>query len=71
MPTHEDIKRRAFELWDQRGRPLGSPEADWFKAEQEASQIELDSLLVKVAHELGKNLGKGVALLKELHPTKD
>jgi Protein of unknown function (DUF2934) len=70
MPSHEDIERRAFELWEQRGRPSGTPEIDWFEAEHEASQIQLDGVLLRVAHEVGKGLGKGVAFLKELHPTK-
>jgi len=25
---------RAYQLWQQRGRPEGSPEKDWFRAEQ-------------------------------------
>ncbi len=29
------ISARAYELWVQRGCPIGSPETDWFRAEQE------------------------------------
>lgn len=29
------IEMRAYQLWEERGRPWGSPEADWFAAEQE------------------------------------
>ncbi|MHB8524992.1 MAG: DUF2934 domain-containing protein [Candidatus Acidiferrales bacterium] len=29
------IRQRAYELWEQRGRPIGSPEVDWFRAENE------------------------------------
>jgi hypothetical protein len=29
----EAIKRKAYELWEKRGRPLGSPEVDWIEAE--------------------------------------
>jgi hypothetical protein len=32
--THEEIARLAYELWEQRGRPLGSPEIDWHAAER-------------------------------------
>ena len=71
MPSYQDIERRAFELWEQRGRPPGTPEIDWFKAEQEVSRIELDDVLVRVAHDVGKGLGRGVAFLKDLYPTKD
>ena len=28
------IERLAYELWEQRGRPLGSPEEDWRRAEE-------------------------------------
>jgi hypothetical protein len=31
--THEQIARLAYELWERRGRPLGSPEIDWYAAE--------------------------------------
>ena len=30
-----DISTLAYELWIQRGCPLGSPEVDWFRAEEE------------------------------------
>jgi hypothetical protein len=29
------IAARAYELWQQRGCPIGSPEVDWFQAEDE------------------------------------
>ena len=31
---HEFVAKLAYELWQQRGRPFGSPEVDWFAAEQ-------------------------------------
>jgi hypothetical protein len=31
---NEFIARLAYELWVQRGQPLGSPDIDWFAAEQ-------------------------------------
>jgi hypothetical protein len=34
-PLHEEIARRAYELWEQRGRSHGSREEDWFRAEGE------------------------------------
>jgi hypothetical protein len=30
-----EIERLAYRFWEQRGRPFGSPEADWFEAERE------------------------------------
>ena len=31
---HEFGKKLAYKFWAQRGRPLGSPDVDWFGAEQ-------------------------------------
>ena len=31
---HEFVERLAHKLWEQRGRPVGSPDIDWFAAEQ-------------------------------------
>ena len=33
--AHEDIARLAYSFWEARGRQVGSPEEDWFRAEQE------------------------------------
>lgn len=35
-PLNQDtIASRAYELWQVRGCPIGSPEEDWFRAETE------------------------------------
>jgi hypothetical protein len=31
----DEIARRAYALWESRGRPIGSPEEDWYRAMQE------------------------------------
>jgi hypothetical protein len=31
---HEFVAKLAYKLWEQRGRPLGSPEVDWLAAER-------------------------------------
>ena len=31
---YEFVTKLAYKLWEQRGRPLGSPDVDWFAAEQ-------------------------------------
>ena len=31
---HEFVERLAYQHWEARGRPLGSPEVDWFAAER-------------------------------------
>jgi hypothetical protein len=33
--SREFIARRAYDLWEQTGRPLGSPEVDWNQAVRE------------------------------------
>jgi hypothetical protein len=35
ITRHEEIARLAYSLWQARGCPVGSPETDWFRAEQE------------------------------------
>jgi hypothetical protein len=34
-PDHSEIAALAYELWKDRGCPIGSPEEDWFQAEAE------------------------------------
>ena len=46
-PSHQEIRLRAHELWQERGRPLGTPETDWFKAERELSR-KLEGALSRV-----------------------
>ncbi len=31
----EDIARLAYQIWEERGRPSGSAEADWYEAERQ------------------------------------
>jgi len=44
---HELVQKLAYQRWEKRGRPFGSPEIDWFAAEKAmracllASGIEL------------------------------
>jgi Protein of unknown function (DUF2934) len=33
--TLEELSARAFECWQERGCPIGSPEVDWAQAEQD------------------------------------
>jgi len=32
--NHQEIERLAYWLWQERGMPMGSPDEDWFFAEQ-------------------------------------
>jgi hypothetical protein len=35
---HSVTEKLAYENWERRGRPLGSPEVDWFAAERTLAQ---------------------------------
>jgi len=34
-PRNDEIAALAYQLWEERGCPIGSPEQDWFLAEAE------------------------------------
>jgi len=55
--THEEIARLAYELWERRGRTLGSPEVDWYAAESALrardSQEQFSLLSVRLEPEEG------------------
>lgn len=34
---HKEVEDLAYELWDRRGRPVGSPDEDWLRAEKTLS----------------------------------
>jgi hypothetical protein len=40
---YEQVSDLAYRLWDARGRPLGSPQVDWFLAERLVNEYRQDS----------------------------
>jgi hypothetical protein len=38
MKKHEAVEKLAYQQWEERGSPFGSPDEDWFHAEQEIMQ---------------------------------
>jgi hypothetical protein len=36
-PSHEEIALRAYQLWEERGKPHGSHEEDWHLAEHQVT----------------------------------
>ena len=34
-PDRKEVEELAYHYWEDRGRPLGSPDEDWFRAEAE------------------------------------
>jgi Protein of unknown function (DUF2934) len=43
---HEFVAKLAYQLWEERGGPFGSPEVDWFAAEQAVYSSLLASGLI-------------------------
>ena len=39
----EAVAKRAYELWQERGCPCGSPDDDWFRAEHEVRSSTTES----------------------------
>ncbi len=54
---HDEIAKLAHELWERRGRPVGSPEIDWYAAERvlgaRDSQEQFSPFSVHLAPEEG------------------
>jgi Protein of unknown function (DUF2934) len=46
---HKNVERVAYRLWEERGRPDGSPEEDWLRAELEVQAIEVGLPITAVA----------------------
>jgi hypothetical protein len=44
-PVTSEIAGLAYQLWEERGCPLGSPEQDWFLAESELSNRQSVSVV--------------------------
>jgi hypothetical protein len=40
MSNYENISKRAYELWEQAGKPEGQQTENWLQAEREAQQNE-------------------------------
>jgi hypothetical protein len=58
---HQGIELRAYELWQERGGPWGTPETDWFMAERELAKSE--GGLWRIAREVGTAIGTVVGLV--------
>jgi hypothetical protein len=44
-PTHEDIARRAYQLYEERGGEHGRDREDWFQAERDLRQSTLRDVI--------------------------
>jgi hypothetical protein len=57
---HEFVAELAYRLWEQRGRPFGSPDVDWFAAEQAvyASLVASGMIIPSANH--SQNIGEEI-----------
>ena len=69
-PSDEQIRSLAYALWERRGKPSGTPEADWFEAETELKGGREDDPISRVARQVGSALGSVVAFLGEIRETR-
>ena len=57
----ERVRVMAYQLWEARGCPFGSPETDWYQAEAEVraerERPESDAKLVALAKAIGSVVG--------------
>jgi hypothetical protein len=50
---HEFVAKVAYKLWEERGRPFGSPDVDWFAAERAVySSLVTSGLVAPSANDL-------------------
>jgi hypothetical protein len=50
---HEFVAKVAYKLWEERGRPFGSPDVDWFAAERVVySSLVASGLVAPSANDL-------------------
>jgi len=50
---HEFVAKMAYKFWEERGRPFGSPDVDWFAAERAVySSLVASGLVAPSANDL-------------------
>jgi hypothetical protein len=57
---YEFVRRLAYKLWLQRGRPLGSPDVDWFAAEQAVYASLIASGMINPSRNDPQNMGEKI-----------
>ncbi len=50
--NREEIEQIAYKLWEDRGRPTGSPDEDWFRAQEELAPAPLGEITPAALGEL-------------------
>jgi hypothetical protein len=67
-PVHQQIESRAYQLWQERGRPWGTPDTDWLEAEHELTEIKKVTAVSSLAREVGTVIGNVVSRLTDAKP---
>lgn len=57
---HEFVAKLAYKLWEERGRPFGSPEVDWFAAERAVYSALVASGLVTPSDNASKHIAEKI-----------
>ena len=57
---YEFVENLAYKLWEQRGRPLGSPDVDWFAAERAVYDALVASGLITPSPNGSQNIGEEI-----------
>jgi hypothetical protein len=57
---HEFVEKLAYKLWEQRGRPLGSPDVDWFAAERAMYASLVASGMISPLPNDSQNIGEKI-----------
>jgi hypothetical protein len=57
---HEFVEKLAYKLWEQRGRPLGSPDVDWFAAERAVYASLVASGMISPLPNDSQNIGEKI-----------
>ncbi len=63
VPRHEEVESLAYKLWEERGAPFGTPEVDWFRAEEQLGAASNDTPLAILAKTIGSALGSVAATI--------
>jgi Protein of unknown function (DUF2934) len=70
LERHQRIQLAAYSLWQQRGGPFGTPDVDWFRAEEqlreESEEAAPKPALVAVAEGVGSALGSVAGLVASI-----
>jgi hypothetical protein len=62
--SREQIELRAYQLWEERGRPADTSDVDWLMAEAELREAK--PAFSRVAHRFGTILGSMVATVQAI-----